>query len=414
MNTNFLFWASATLFWTLVMSFYSTQEMASISCNKLRLEYYIKQGQRWAKWLYDLIEHPTVLFSTTLIGVNCALMASSECARRMYEALGLNPNLAPLTHIPFILLFGELVPMFAARIHAEHMSRLGIPLLYLSAKILSPLARIVDHFFKQINRFLGEKEAREATAFLSREELQKLIEEHETGLTPDGAAQINAIIGNIFSLRNKQAFQLMEKLYNVPSVSSHTLVSDVKKKFQKSEEEYILVYHRLPEKIIGVVLPQDLLEAHDNKKIHDFAQNACFVSTTTPSLELLKRLQEEKMPVGVVLNHFGAAIGAVTIQDIFDELLISSEADMVDEKTKPLNYLEKTFPGDTKISDFNEAYAMAIDAQGATTFSELIEQTLGRNPVVGDTIFIDPFEIIVKETSLFKAKTILIQSHSQR
>jgi CBS domain containing-hemolysin-like protein len=44
------------------------------------------------------------------------------------------------------------------------------------------------------------------------------------------------------------------------------------------------------------------------------------------------------------------------------------------------------------------------------TFGELIEQTLGRNPVVDDTIFIEPIEITVKETSLFKAKTVLIRT----
>ncbi|MDB6082054.1 MAG: hypothetical protein JWO53_1326 [Chlamydiia bacterium] len=414
MNHDFLFWTGATLIWTMIMSFYSSQEMALISYNKLRLEYFVKQKKRWALWLNYLLEHPTILFSTTHIGVNCALMASSECARRMYETLGLNPNFAPLTQIPFILIFGELVPMFAARMHAEHISRLGIPFLYLSAKILSPLTAIVNFFFTYLSRLTGTKEAREINTFLSREELQKLIEEHETGLIPEGVDEFDAIIGNIFSLRNKQAFQLMEKLHNVPCVSSNSQVIAAKELFQKVEEEYILIYHRLPQKIIGVIQPQDLLYAADAKKLSEFIQTACFVSGTMHGLELLKRLQEEKVRVAVVLDHQGAAIGAITIDGIFDELFTSQEEEESDIQAKQLNYLEKTFPADTRIADFNAAYDMEISAGDCQTFAELIEETLGRNPAVDDTIFIEPLEITVKETSLFKAKTILIRTNLQR
>ena len=410
MTNDALFWLSATLFWTLIMSFYSTQEMACISYNKLRLEYAVKQGKRWAKWLHYLIENPGILFSTTLIGVNVALMASSECARRLYEALGLNPNFAPLTHIPFILLFGELVPMFAARIHAEHMCRLGIPFLFLSAQILTPLTKIVDFCFHHLKRYAGAKEARKS--LLNRDELQKLIEEHEIGPTADFDTQFNAIIGNIFSLRSKNATLLMEKLNQVPCLASHTLVGQVRELLKKIEERYILVFHRAPQKIIGVLLAQDLLEAQDHKKIADYIRPACFVSENAHGLELLTRLQDEQLPVACVLDREGAAIGAITLDDIFEELFASSEA-VTEQKKTHLTYLEKTFAGDTKIKDFNKAYGMDIDPQGCNTFSELLEQALGRNPAVGDTIFVEPVEITVKETSLFKAKTILICSRHQ-
>lgn len=405
---NAFFWFGATLFWTLVMSFYSSQEMACISLNKLRLGYAVKEGKRWAKWLHSLIDNPTKLFSTTLIGVNVALMASSECARELYKSLGLNPNLAPLTHIPFVLLFGELVPMFAARIHAEHMSRLGIPFLYLSAKILTPFTFIVNVFFKYICRFLGRQEVKEANAFLSREELQKLIEEHHVGASHESEEPFAATIENIFSLRKNQAFQLMEKLSDVHVVSSHTTVKAAAQLFIDRQKRYILVYHRLPHKIIGVILPQDLVEAHDNKKIGDYIRPCCFVSEHTHGLELLSRLQEEGSSIAVVLSGAGEAIGVVTIDDLYDELFHSPTTEEPAESQH--NYLEKTFSADTKIADINAAYNMSIDPEGCTTFAELIEQTLGRNAAVDDTIFIDPIEIIVKETSLFKAKTILIRT----
>lgn len=411
MSDSPLFWLLATLFWTLVMSFYSTQEMACISFNRLRLEYYIKEKKRFALWLEFLLKNPTILFSTTLIGVNLALMASSESARRLYEALGLNPNFAPITHIPFILLFGELVPMFAARIHAEHMCRIGVPLLYLTSKILSPLIVVIDFVFRNLTRYFSKKESDAHSAFLSREELQKLIEEHETGPIVEAKEPINEIVDNLFSLKGKLAFELMEKLHLQPVASAQTTVFETRKKLKKFDEPYILVFHKTKSKIVGVVLIQDLLHASDSKRISEFIRPACFVVGHTPILELVTKLQEEKLPIAVVLDSSGDTQGAITLDDIFDELF-GSEREEVDAKTKPQTYLEKTFSADTKISDFNAAYGLEIDPQGCVTFAELIEQTLGRNPIPEDTLFIEPVEITVKETSLFKAKTILITTNS--
>src|SRR5262249_31560070 len=156
-------------------------------------------------------------------GVNVALMASSECARRFYESLGLNPNLAPITHIPFVLLFGELVPMFAARTYPEHMAKMGIPLLYLSSKILSPCIAVIDVLFQFLNRtFKGTQN--KSHVFLSRDELQKLLEEHEAGPGTEKELYFTQMIGNIFSLRGKKAALFMKHLALVPAVSSRSSI----------------------------------------------------------------------------------------------------------------------------------------------------------------------------------------------
>ena len=99
-------------------------EMACVSFNKVRLEYYVSKGKKRALWLSFLLHHPAYLFGTTLIGVNVALIIGSECARRFYAALGLNPDLAALTQILLVLIFAEISPMFAGRRYAEHVASL--------------------------------------------------------------------------------------------------------------------------------------------------------------------------------------------------------------------------------------------------------------------------------------------------
>ena len=142
-----LFWFLSMVFWTFVMSFYSMQEMACISLNRLRLEYLVRSGSRRAAWIQTLLNTPTILFGTTLVSVNIALVLSSESMRQCFCAMGLNPNLAPLVNVPYVLIVGELIPMFAARLFPEHMARVGSPLLWVSSKVLAPIVLLFDFLF---------------------------------------------------------------------------------------------------------------------------------------------------------------------------------------------------------------------------------------------------------------------------
>ncbi len=397
--TESSFWLFITFFWTAVLSFYSMQEMACISCNKLRLDYAASQNKTWAIWLQRLLEKPQLLFCTTLVGVNVAMMMSSESSRRLFETWGIDPNLAPLAEIPFLVIFGELIPMFAARLYPDHASRLGIPILYVSAKILSPISACISYFFKQSKK-------QHHAPFLSREELQKLLEEHQGGYLGEQLEPENDFIGNIFSLRNMQAFQVMQKLDQVVCLSSHTTIAELREVMKRTRQPFFPVYHRNRAKIVGLLHIQEILSVNSNKRIDEYTQTALFIPQDLSALEVIKKLQEETAASAVVINSKGEAKGIVFLDDLMDELFAPESK----KETSDLRYLEKTISADTQISEFNATYDTEINSLGCKNFAELVEKALGRHPHVQDTILLEPFELIVKETSLFKAKTVQIRS----
>ena len=118
-----------------IQGFYSMLEMACVSFNRVRLQYYVSQKNRRAMWLSYLLNNPTRLFGTTLIGVNTAMQFGSECARRFYASLHVSPDWAPLSQVIIVLIFAELAPMFAARRFAENVAMLGIPIIYITSFI---------------------------------------------------------------------------------------------------------------------------------------------------------------------------------------------------------------------------------------------------------------------------------------
>lgn len=391
-------WLSISIFWTFVLSFYSMQEMACISCNKLRLDYAVAQKERTAIWLQKLLNSPQLLFSTTLVGVNVAMMMSSESFRRAFEALGIDPNLAPFATIPFLLVFGELIPMFAARLYPDHASRLGIPLLYASAMVLKPITSVISYFFK--------KSEKQHTAYLSREELQKLLEEHQTGYLGEQESPENELMANIFSLRAMRAYQLMQKLDQVVCLPNNATVGELRDSVKRTGQLFFPLFHRYKNKIVGMVYIEDLLAASSNKRLDQFSRPTIFIPFELSALEIIHKLQDEEQSSAVVISPNGEAKGIIFLEDLIDELFGSDSKD----ESEDLRYLEKTIPADTLIADFNATYDTEIDADGSKTFSDLIEKALGRHPYINDTILIEPFELIVKETSLFKAKTIQIRN----
>src|SRR3989344_1318355 len=92
--------------------YFAMMEMAIVSFNRVRLQYFVAKENRKAIWLSKLLQRPTYLFGTTLIGVNFFLQLGSESARLFYSSLGLNPDYALASQILIVVVFAELIPMF--------------------------------------------------------------------------------------------------------------------------------------------------------------------------------------------------------------------------------------------------------------------------------------------------------------
>ncbi|MBX9743740.1 MAG: CNNM domain-containing protein, partial [Chlamydiales bacterium] len=155
-----------TLLAVFVQGLFALFEMACVSFNKVRLQYYVSLGIKRALWVAFLLKRPSRLFGTTMIGINLALQVGSESSRRFYEAIHLPPDWAPLTQVFIVVMLGELVPMFAARRHPEQLAMALAPFMVLITYLLTPLIWAFDAFSHFLHRLLGTPP--EASLYLSR------------------------------------------------------------------------------------------------------------------------------------------------------------------------------------------------------------------------------------------------------
>lgn len=413
MSTSAIAWAIFNLLSIVVLAFYSMIEMACVSFNKIRLQYYVSKGYKRAVWLNDLLRHPSRLFGTTLIGVNIALVIGSECSREFYRAIGLSPDLAPLTQVILVVIFGELAPMFAARHYPEHVALLGMPLLYASSRVMSPVLYLIGWISKIANLAVGGSE-KEANIYLTQEELQKILEE-QTDETPSGNenAEFTAISANIFNLRGKTVKQVMVPLSLAHALPANATISQLEHLLTKHDADFVPLYHKELTNIVGIVYPRDALRATETSRVRDYASPPWFVTETMSMMQILKQFRTNSESVAVIINIHGKAIGVATLNDVLDEIF--GKVTYAMDKSAPshlknLMLIEKSFPGSMTVGAFNAQYRILLDQDPSLTLSEIITNRLGHHPEKGELIYIAPFELVVKDTTLLEVKTVSIST----
>jgi putative hemolysin len=405
MKNAALWWFLLDVFSIFFLGFYSMIEMACVSFNKVRLHYYVSQGNKRAKWLNELLQHPFRLFGTTLIGVNVAMIIGSEFSREFYRALGLNPDIAPLTQVALVVIFGELAPMFAARHFAENVAMRGVPLLYASSKLLTPILWLIGVITKLTNSLVQGNT--HGNIFLSQEELQTILEEHGEGSIGTPSEEFNTITQNIFLLRHKDAKQCLNPLKKYPRLPSNSTISQMKSLLKRTNADFVPIYSLEVQNIVGIAFPRDLIRASNNRRVRDFARPPWFVTEQTPLTHILQQFQHNNQNVAVILDNLGKAKGLITLDDILAEIFDEGAFKLKKVKTF---IVDRNFSGTKLVGEFNKQFGVVLDTDESLTLAELMNKILGRQPQQGETALTNIFELTAVETSLLEVKSVNIKS----
>ena len=405
----FLFLMIASL---VVQGFYSMLEMACVSFNRVRLQYFVSQKSKRAQWLSSLLNRPTYLFGTTLIGVNTALQFGSEFSRRFYETLGVSPDWAPFSQVFIVLIFAELVPMFAARRFAESIAMLGIPIIYITSIILRPFIWVLDGLCYCIRRVF--KTHGLDGLYLTREELQKAIEIREDNHIQSDSKEFDPVLVNIFTLKNKTAADLMDSIETCKMLSSESTKEDLSKLLGLEAYPFVPVYHNQKHHIVAIGYTRDFLKLSKETRIRPYCRPPWFITEKNSILEIIKEFRYNNQSLAIVLTNQGVATGVLTLDAVVDEIFGHRDdwvsfGEYSQEKHRIL--IDRSFPGNTQVSDVNHWLGIDLSMENEEeTLEELMFRRLGGHLEQGDLIIEGQLKLIVHETSLMTGKTILIQS----
>ncbi len=395
------------LFFTLlaigVQGLFALFEMATLSCSRIRLQYFASTENKRALWLNNLLKSPSRFFGTTLIGINAALQIGSECSRRFYESIHLDPDLAPITQVFLVVIFGELSPMFAARRHPSQIALALVPLMSLISRLFLPLIWVFDLLSRGIYKCFGA--AKETPSFFSREEVAIAFRERE-----EGEDELNALTERIFQFKNKAVRQMMTPLDKVIAVPSSASLSEVRHLLSLQYKPTIPIYRHQKQNIVAIVHVRDLLRCKEVQSIFDKGRSPWFVTEETSILEILNQFRRNNQSVAVILDHSGEASGILTLDQIVAQIFGEEASQAFVSEEEPSLHIERTLPGEMSLKDFNEEFQADLVFSEGETLSDLIIAELGHPPVSGETVRIQSFVFTVLEPSLRKVISVSVRS----
>ena len=130
-------------------------------------------------------------------------------------------------------------------------------------------------------------------------------------------------------------------------------------------------------------------------------------------MTILRQFRSNNQSVAIVLDEKGQALGLLTLDEIIDEIFGQTDSWMAFEEIVPRTHhvvVDRSFPGEQSIAEFNKTYKIHLEAHGTETLEELMTHLLGHAPVVGDSVRVDQFELTVEEAPLLGPKLITVRT----
>ena len=368
-------------------AFLSCAEISLASARRSRLNVLADDGDRRARLVLDLQEHPGQFFSAIQIGtsglVGGALIAClggvvGEAAFSPFFKWCLSFVFTPeqIHGVDFVIsfvlatllfvIFADLLPKRLAVAKPEETAMTVVRPTFVMIKLLRPLVFVLEKFSDALMRSLGFSTKRQDT-ITSEDILASVGAATAAGVL---APQEEAVIQNVFDLESRLVPSAMTPRENIVFFTLDDPEEEVRVKISSVPYNRFLICDKDLDHIIGYVDSMHILRQVLNNKPISFkepgvVQTCPFIPDSLTLSEVLDVFQRSRADFAVILNEYALVVGVITINDVMstvmgelvvnaDELQIVEREDgtwLVDGST-PIDDLEHAldideFPEDT-------------------------------------------------------------------
>jgi CBS domain containing-hemolysin-like protein len=404
---EWLFELFVILFFLVLKGFFSGSEIAIVNSDKLKLRHKAKQGDKGAALLLKMFRTPDVMLGTTLVGTNLATVTISTlgaliCIHLFGES---GDIISVLLLTPFLLIFGEIVPKSIFQQKADTIVGTIIYGLRFFSYLFYPVIFVFSRVARFATRLVGGKSSRQ-NLFITREELHVLLDisEPSAGMGVLDRKSIRRII----RFGDTTVAQAMIPLADVIGISETRKIANAVRQVDKHGYNRLPVYRGNITNVTGVLTltTWDLLDADTEKKsMAEFITTPLFLSPQQTIDQTLPLLQVRRDHMGIVVDEFGSAIGILTMEDVFEEVVGDIDVGYdFDEYQPKRQYVieqesESTYviSGRSPISEINDILHIKLPVSEAHTIGGLVIARLRRIAVVGDSVEEEHFRFSVLE-----------------
>lgn len=362
-------------------AYFSATETAFTSVNKIRIKNMANEGSQKAERVLRLSEKYDKLLTTILVGNNIVNIAMTAIATVMFVSLyqEFGATIATVVITIVVLVFGEITPKNVAKEKAESFSMWSAPIISFFMTILTPINFIFTkwkHFVAKVFK-LGEEE------MITDDEILTMVEEAETGGSLD--EQRSELIQNAIGFDELTAEDVMTPRPEMAVIDIECSKEELSEIFKKTGFSRLPVYEEEIDKIIGVIHQKDFhyYVLGDGMTIADFVTPVVFVAETIKIFDLLRKMQQSKTHMAIVIDEYGGTSGLVTMEDIIEELVgeIYDEHDaIVNKEIMPLQNGSYRVQCSANISKILDYFEIGEDIEEVNTVNGWVAMQLDRLP----------------------------------
>lgn len=365
---------------------FSATETAFTSLNTAKMKKQANEDVQNANLVLSLVSKYDKLLSTILIGNNIANIACTAIATILFiDLLGsIGATVATVVVTLLVLIFGEITPKNFAKEKDEEFALFIAPFINFMMYLFAPLNMLFSLWKRLIGSISGSSDEPEYT----EDELKNIVDEAMSGggINEDQSR----LIKNAIEFAELEAIDIITPRTDIIAIEIEASSEEIGKAFKDNGLSRLPVYEDDLDDIVGVLNQKDFHNyvIAENRPVEEYIKPVAYVAETMKASFLLRRMQEKKTHIAIVVDEYGGTTGIVTMEDIIEELVgkIYDEHDSIEyrEITKQRDGSYKV-AGGTNVEKFFEMTGEDIEFEDATTVNGWVMIELDRLPKVGDS-----------------------------
>ena len=406
-------WQILILFILLIFSsFFSASETALMSLSKIRIRHMVEEKVKGADLINKLVEHPSRLLGTILVGNNAVNIAASALATSLalefFGKRGIGIATAVMTIL--VLIFGEITPKSLAAQNSEKFSLKVVQPISLIVFILNPIVIVFTKITNLIIKLFGGNIS-SIQPFITEEELKTIVTvSHEEGVIEVAEKQM---IYNVFEFGDLQVKDIMVQRTDIIAINldlEFEQVIDIMKNEQFSRYP---VYRDRIDEIVGILNVKDMIFLNDLKEsfhIDKYLREPYYTFEFKKITEVFNDMKKNRVQMAIVLDEYGGTAGIITMEDLVEEIVgdIQDEYDDFENEIQVIKEDEFLINGSTKIVLLNEMIGTNLESEDYDSIGGFIIGELGRLPIKGEKIVYNNITFIVENIEKNRIKNIRI------
>ena len=370
-------------------AFFSSNETALMSVNKIRLRSLADEGNKRAAMALDILENQTPkLLSAILIGNNIVNISASSLATTLaYSFGGYMVSIVTVILTVLILIFGEISPKTMATLRAEKISLRFCNIIWLLMKVLTPVIFIINHLAMLVLRLMGVK-ASEGRQAMTESELRTIVDvSHESGVIE---SEEKEMINNVFDFGDALAKEVMIPRIDMTFAQVDNTYDEILDIFREDRFTRLPVYEETTDDVIGILNIKDLLLCdREHFSVRELMREPYFTYEHKHTADLLVEMRNSSINIAIVLDEYGTTAGLLTLEDLIEEIVgeIRDEYDYDEEDPiQKISDHEYLVEGSMNLADFSDELNLHLESDDYDSIGGYMIGLLDHLPKIRESI----------------------------